>query len=82
MLAVSERKLDDFTRRFTGTVRPVLLEHPRAGHPLSGFTDNYLKVEIEGIDAAKAKTLDNTIAMVKLGEPIAERESIKATLKI
>ena len=51
MLGVSERKLDEFTRRFTDNIRPVLLEHPRDGRPLSGFTDNYLKVEIEGIDA-------------------------------
>lgn len=82
MLAVSERKLDDFTRRFTGSVRPVLLEHPREGHPLSGFTDNYLKVEIDGIDKARAKELDNTIADVIIGDPIAERESVKAKLKL
>lgn len=80
MLAVSERKLDEFTRRFTGCVRPVLLEHPRAGHPLSGFTDNYLKVEIGGITPARAAALDNTIASVRLGEPVAGRESVKATL--
>ncbi len=82
MLAVSERKLDDFTRRFTGAARPVLLEHPRDGHPLSGFTDNYLKVEIDGIDSDTAKRLDNTIANVVIGEPIAERESVKAKLVI
>lgn len=82
MLAVSESKLDDFTRRFTGSVRPVLLEHPRDGHPLSGFTDNYLKVEIDGIDKARAKELDNTIADVIIGDPIAERESVKAKLKV
>lgn len=80
MLAVSERKLDEFTRRFTGSVRPVLLEHPRDGHPLSGFTDNYLKVEIEGISAEDAKKLDNTIANVVIGRPISERESVEAKL--
>lgn len=80
MLAVSEKKLDEFTRRFDGTVREVLLEHPREGHALSGFTDNYLKVEIDGVDKKRAKELDNTIASVRLGEPIAERESVKATL--
>lgn len=80
MLAVSERKLEDFIRRFTGSVRPVLLEHPRDGHPLSGFTDNYLKVEIEGVDVQKAKELDNTIAEVIIGTPINERESVEAKL--
>lgn len=82
MLALSERKLDEFTRRFTGIIRHVLLEHPRDGHPLSGFTDNYLKVEIEGIDAATARHLDNTISQVIIGEPIAERESVKAKLML
>ena len=80
MLAVSEQKLDEVSRRFDGTIRKVLLEHPRAGHALSGFTDNYLKVEIEGIEADKAISLDNTIANVKIGQPISERESVKATL--
>ena len=80
MLAVSERKLDGFTRRFTGSVRPVLLEHPREGHPLSGFTDNYLKVEITGIDSHLAEALDNTIAPVYIGKPITERESVNASL--
>lgn len=80
MLAVSERKLEEFTRRFINTVRPVLLEHPRAGHPLSGFTDNYLKVEINGVDTAQAKALDNTIADVVIGHPINERESVEAKL--
>lgn len=80
MLAVSERKLDEFTRRFDGQIRDVLLEHPREGHALSGFTDNYLKVEIEDIGPSQAKAFDNTIARVRLGEPIAMHESIKATL--
>ena len=81
MLAVSERKLDGFTRRFAGTERAVLLEHPRAGHPLSGFTDNYLKVEIDGIAPDRAEVLDNTIARVVIGDPIPERESVKAGLR-
>ena len=80
MLAVSERKLENFSRRFVGSVRPVLLEHPRAGHPLSGFTDNYLKVEISDVDAAQAQALDNTIADVIIGQPINERESVEAKL--
>lgn len=80
MLAVSERKLQQFAGRFTSTIRPVLLEHPREGHALSGFTDNYLKVEIEGVDIERAKLLDNTIANVLIGEPVAGRETVKAKL--
>ncbi len=61
MLAISDRLLSNYTERFLGTVRPVLLEHPRKGHPMSGFTDNYLKVSV------KAPTsLDNHIVNVRL----------------
>ncbi len=44
MLRISERKLADFTGRFLGTVRTVLPEQLREGHPMGGFTDNYLRV--------------------------------------
>ncbi|MDE7472431.1 MAG: tRNA (N(6)-L-threonylcarbamoyladenosine(37)-C(2))-methylthiotransferase MtaB [Muribaculaceae bacterium] len=61
MLAVSDRLLTDFTGRFIGTERKVLLEHPRKGHPMSGFTDNYLKVSVD----APAR-LDNSIVNVRI----------------
>lgn len=44
MLGVSERKLSDFTSRFVGTVRPMLVEHARRDGFMAGFTDNYLRV--------------------------------------
>lgn len=44
MLRLSEQKLADFTSQFIGTVRPVLPEHLRPGHQMSGFTDNYLRL--------------------------------------
>ena len=81
MLAISERLLTDFTARFENSVRPILLEHPRDGHPCGGFTDNYLKVELqnlpEGFDTA---ALDNTIIDVRLGRPIPERETVEGFL--
>ncbi|MCM1354882.1 MAG: tRNA (N(6)-L-threonylcarbamoyladenosine(37)-C(2))-methylthiotransferase MtaB [Staphylococcus sp.] len=46
MLAVSERKLKEFTERFVGTTRPLLVEHPRNDGSMAGFTDNYLRVNI------------------------------------
>ena len=45
MTALSAGKHRAFAERFLGTVRPVLLEHSHHGHPLGGFTDNYLRVE-------------------------------------
>lgn len=61
MLALSEKKLHDFSSRFVGTTRPVLLEHPRRGRPMSGFTDNYLKVEVE-----RRPELSNMVVPVRL----------------
>ncbi len=62
MTTISDTKLLDFTSRFAGARRPVLLEHSIKGKPMSGFTDNYLKVYIEPADPR----LDNHIVNVKL----------------
>jgi len=61
MLKLSERKMNEFASRFLGTTRPVLLERGKAGHPMSGFTDNYLKVSVDA-----PVGLDNTIVNVNL----------------
>lgn len=72
MLALSEQKLMQFSERFVGTIRPVLLEHSKPGKPMSGFTDNYLKVEV-----AANSSLDNTMVNVRLNEVINNGEEIK-----
>lgn len=47
MMALSEKKLTEFTRRYFGQVRPVLFEHAVDDRGMmKGFTDNYLRVEI------------------------------------
>lgn len=61
MLGISERKLADFTSRFIGTTRPVLVEHPRHDGSMSGFTDNYLRVNV-----TPDPSLSNTIIPVAL----------------
>ncbi len=63
MLHISEEKMRQFASQFIGTVRPVLLEHGKPGAPMSGFTDNYLKVSVEA-----PASLDNTIVGVRLLE--------------
>jgi len=62
MLKVSETLYRGFAEPYEGSVRPVLLEHPRPGHRMSGFTDNYLRVELNA-----PAGLDNTIVPVRLG---------------
>lgn len=61
MLKISDRKLAEFSSRFTGTVRPVLLEHTRQEGMMAGFTDNYLRVNVEA-----PADMDNTIVDVRL----------------
>jgi len=43
---LSEMKRRAFYQQHIGTVRPVLLEHHRDAALLSGFTDNYIKIQI------------------------------------
>ena len=41
---LSYMKMQDFTRRFSGTVRPVLFEGQDKHGMMEGYTDNYIKV--------------------------------------
>lgn len=61
MINLSERKLNEFSSRYIGTVRPLLLEHTVHHGTMCGFTDNYLKVRINAI-SEKA----NTIILVRI----------------
>ena len=61
MIALSDEKQADFTRRYLGTVRPVLLEHGRGKGRMHGFTDNYIRVNVE-----PDMSLANQIVNVKL----------------
>ena len=73
MLALSDEKLHNFTSRFIGTSRPVLFEQPPKGHPMHGFTDNYLRVETTYNPA-----LVNNIAVVSLDEIIGDEMNVKS----
>ena len=61
MIALSDEKQAAFTRRYLGTVRPVLMEHGRGKGQMHGFTDNYIRVIVE-----PDITLANQIVNVKL----------------
>jgi len=58
---LSEKKRRFFYKQHLNTVRPVLFESKISEEKLTGFTDNYIKVE-----SAFVKTLDNTIQDVVL----------------
>lgn len=70
---LSDMKRRAFYRQHAGAVRPVLFEHHKNPALLSGFTDNYIKVEI----AAEAGAL-NRIGPVRLGDLNANGETVAA----
>lgn len=75
MIALSDEKLADFTRRFTGTTRRVLLEHSAEGMPMGGFTDNYLRVSVDA-----PASLDNHIVEVMLDDMTDNGEVVNGHL--
>lgn len=75
MLKISDRKLTEFSEQYVGTLRPVLLEHTRQKGMMAGFTDNYLRVNVEA-----PMNTDNTIVDVLLES--LDRDSLEFTGRI
>ncbi len=61
LIALSDRKTEHFYRQNLQTVREVLFEEQKHKKTISGFTDNYIRVETE-----YSKELENRIVQVKL----------------
>ena len=68
ILDLSESITHAFYERYIGKVRPVLLEHSKSKRTMHGFTDNYIRVEINLPEGASSDMVDNTIVNVRLGE--------------
>lgn len=75
MIEVSAAKHEAFARRYLGTIRPVLLERRSNGKRMSGFTDNYLRVETDAHPG-----LDNTVVSVRLDSLQNDGETINGTI--
>ncbi len=45
LIDISAQKLRQFYHRFEGQIRPVLFEDHKIGNYISGFTDNYIKIQ-------------------------------------
>lgn len=77
---LSDEKLREYSRRYFGTARPVLWEHPDSNDEglMFGHTDNYLRV------CAKASpSLFNTISPARLtGFHNADPETLSATIDL
>lgn len=81
LLALSDEKLKSFYEKYSnrGVVRPVLMEHSKTRGVLHGFTDNYIRVELH-VEPSRAKSLDNTIVNLVLGDWNEKGDALVATL--
>lgn len=62
LLALSDEKTKAFYARHIGQEAKVLMEKSKAGMPMHGFTENYIRVELEHDDS-----LDNHLVQVCMG---------------
>ena len=63
LLSLSEEKTQAFYKQHIGSEAKVLWEKSKAGQPMHGFTENYIRVESE-----RDITLDNHITPLTLGD--------------
>lgn len=73
LIELSEQKLHDFYAQYVGSVRQVLFEQPAKGHPMHGFTDNYIRVEMPVVADAV-----NTVRSVVLGGSNEQGDALTA----
>lgn len=63
LLTLSEKKTQTFYERHIGQTMEVLLEKSKPGAKMHGFTENYIRVEVDG-----DQSLDNKVVIVRLGD--------------
>lgn len=75
LLALSDEKTLAFYARHIGQEAKVLMEKSKAGMPMHGFTENYIRVELEHDDS-----LDNHLVQVRMGEFNEDSTALKGEL--
>ena len=75
LLALSDEKTKAFYVRHIGQEAKVLMEKSKAGMPMHGFTENYIRVELEHDDS-----LDNHLVQVRMGEFNEDGTALKGEL--
>lgn len=75
LLALSDEKTKAFYARHIGQEAKVLMEKSKAGMPMHGFTENYIRVELEYDDS-----LDNHLVQVRMGEFNEDSTALKGEL--
>lgn len=75
LLALSDEKTKAFYARHISQEANVLMEKSKAGMPMHGFTENYIRVELEHDDS-----LDNHLVQVRMGEFNEDGTALKGEL--
>lgn len=75
LLALSDEKTKAFYACHIGQEAKVLMEKSKAGMPMHGFTENYIRVELEHDDS-----LDNHLVQVRMGEFNEDGTALKGEL--
>lgn len=75
LLALSDEKTKAFYARHIGQEAKVLMEKSKTGMPMHGFTENYIRVELEHDDS-----LDNHLVQVRMGEFNEDSTALKGEL--
>lgn len=81
ILDLSESITHAFYERYIGKERPVLLEHSKSKRTMHGFTDNYIRVEIDLPEGVQSNMLDNTIVNIRLGEFNSDGTALKGEIE-
>lgn len=77
LLNLSDLKTKSFYKRYIGNTMRALMEKPKSGMPMHGFTDNYIRVEINN-----DKTLDNKVVTLRLGGFNEEQTALRGTILV
>ena len=78
LLEMSDRKTQAFYEQHIGNEAKVLLEKAIRRKAMHGFTDNYIRIELDRNDISD--DLDNQIVTVRLGNFNHDKTALKATL--
>lgn len=74
LIALSDSKTRAFYEKHIGQLATVLVERPKRGMPAHGFTDNYIRVELDS-----AKYMENSLLQVRLGGFNADSDALTAS---
>jgi threonylcarbamoyladenosine tRNA methylthiotransferase MtaB len=75
LLALSDEKTRAFYESHIGKESVVLMEKSKAGTPMHGFTDNYVRVELP-----YDLSLDNKLVRVRMGDFNEDGTSLKGEI--